>query len=369
MGGGCGSWFPQQQLDWHSPNLNSSPMHLELGQQNVFCPVMNPGSNMVSSNGTLPVNGYGLRHSQVVGTNERHDWLYCLPRFRQAFKPACNSVLKEQQPADLYCNFEEVIKPKANSGCAPKKFLVFDQSGDQTTLIFSSGIGNPLNSLSPKPPGGYNLAKDGPGLKGETNVGFAPGSVDVFDEIIGTDMQSEMQEDSEELNALLYSDDDSDYTEEDDDDGDEVTSTGHSPSTMTAQKKLDWFDGGIEEEVASSAGPGPTKKRKLVDRDYDDLPTIRPTASLMKFNPHPVMSEDDAESSCANSQNPRSGEMGSPSENKRMRTEKIRETVSALRCIIPGGKSKDAMVVLDEAINYLKSLKLKAKALGLDNGL
>ncbi|KAK0576830.1 hypothetical protein LWI29_023981 [Acer saccharum] len=139
-----------------------------------------------------------------------------------------------------------------------------------------------------------------------------------------------MHEDTEELNALLYSDDDSDYT-----DDDEVTSTGHSPSTMTAHEKLDWFEGSTE-EVASSAGP--TKKRN-----------------------------DDAESSCANSQYPRCGEMGSLSGNKRMRNEKIRETVNVLRSIIPGGKGKDTMVVIDEAIDYLKSLKLKAKAFGLDS--
>ncbi|KAL5777331.1 hypothetical protein ACOSP7_010257 [Xanthoceras sorbifolium] len=359
MGRGCGSWFPQQQLDWQSPNLDfsNSPM-----QHNVISPIMNPGTNMVSPNGTLPVNGYlGLPHSHVVQTNENPGWFYCLPRFRQAFTPVFNSILKEQLPASHCEHFGETIKPKAGPGCAQKKFLVFDQSGDQTTLIFSSGIGNPVKcptSWSPKPPGAYNLTKEDLGFKGDANHSSVPNSIDEFDENNGTDLQSEMHEDTEELNALLYSDDDSDYS-----DDDEVTSTGHSPSTMTADEKLDWIEGSTE-EVASSAGP--TKKRKLFDRDHDDVGSLVPTASSVKFNPH-LDSEDDAESSCANGQNPRYGEMGSLSGSKRMRNEKIRETVSVLRSIIPGGKGKDAMVVIDEAIDYLKSLKLKAKAFGVDS--
>ncbi|KAK4850462.1 hypothetical protein QYF36_006968 [Acer negundo] len=362
MGGGCGSWFPQQQLDWQLTNLNSlnSPMHL--GQLNVIPPTMNPGSNMVLPIGTLPVNGYpGLLHSQDVQTNENHAWFYCLPRFRQAVVPAFNSFLKEQLLANPHENFGDTIKPKVGAGCAQKRFLVFDQSGDQTTLIFGSGIENPVKrptSWGPKPPGAYNLTKEDLGFKGDANLRSVPNSFDELDEFNGTDLQSEMHEDTEELNALLYSDDDSDYT-----DDDEVTSTGHSPSTMTAHEKLDWFEGSTE-EVASSAGP--TKKRKLFDRDHDDVPSLMPTESSVKFNPH-LDSEDDAESSCANSQYPRCGEMGSLSGNKRMRNEKIRETVSVLRSIIPGGKGKDPMVVIDEAIDYLKSLKLKAKAFGLDS--
>ena len=53
-----------------------------------------------------------------------------------------------------------------------------------------------------------------------------------------------IMEDTEELNALLYSDDDSEDTE----DG-KVTSTGHSPNAMTAHDEQ--FMGGFE-ELASS---------------------------------------------------------------------------------------------------------------------
>uniref|UniRef100_A0A2P2QQZ6 BHLH domain-containing protein n=1 Tax=Rhizophora mucronata TaxID=61149 RepID=A0A2P2QQZ6_RHIMU len=58
--------------------------------------------------------------------------------------------------------------------------------------------------------------------------------------------------------------------------------------------------------------------------------------------------------------------MGSVLHHKRMRKERIVETVSVLRNIIPDGKGKDAIVVLDEAIKHLKSLKHNVEALGLD---
>ncbi|KAF2291610.1 hypothetical protein GH714_026143 [Hevea brasiliensis] len=221
-----------------------------------------------------------------------------------AFMPALNSGLKEKLVTVPCDDHKEAIAPKVEPGCQQKKFLVFDQSGKNDT-----------------------------------------------------ELQSDMHEDTEELNALLYSDDDSDST-----DDDEVTSTGHSPSTMTAHNNQDWFEGSIE-EVASSDGS--TKKRKLFEGGYSVLPALMDTASSMK----PIRScefEDDAESRCEDGLDWTSGEMNSEPTKKRIRKERIRETVSILQNIIPGGKGKDATVVLDEAINYLKSLKLKAKALGLD---
>lgn len=364
MGEGCGSWFPQQQFDWKSPYSNYSSASIHSGQ-NCIPTLMNLGTNMVSTNGKLPVNAYPVQpHSQVAQAIEPHGWFYCLPRFRQAFMPASSSILKEQLPAGPFENHGETTKTKAGSGCAQKRFLVFDQSGDQTTFMFSSGIGNPVQcptSWSPKPLDGYNLSPEIHRAKGDANVHSGPNLIDDFNETNGADLQSEMHEDTEELNALLYSDDDGDYTDNDDDE-DEVTSTGHSPSTMTAHEKQDWFDGSTE-EVASSAGP--IKKRKLFDGDYDDVPSPIPSSSV-KCNSH-LDDEDDAESSCANGQNPGSGEFGYVSPNKRMRKEKIRETVNVLRSIIPDGEGKDAMLVLDEAIDYLKSLRLKAKAFGLDS--
>ncbi|PPS11603.1 hypothetical protein GOBAR_AA09027 [Gossypium barbadense] len=273
------------------------------------------------------------------------------------FHASNSALLKEQHLADRYENLKESGTSKAGTGAAEKRFLVFDQSGDQTTLIFSSAIGTPtkcLSSWGPKSPAAGNFNGDVPMAKATMNLHSGPISTDVSYHK-GTDVQSEMHEDTEELNALLYSDDDSEYSEDE-----EVTSTGHSPSTMTAQDEQ--FEGGSEEVDSSTRL---IKKRKLLDGSYGCLPLLMDTANLGNFNRYSEY-EDDADSSCAKGQNPGSGDTDSSSSNKRMRKDKIRESVTVLRSIIPGGEGKDAVAVLDEAINYLKSLKLKAKTLGLN---
>ncbi|TYI28362.1 hypothetical protein ES332_A05G239300v1 [Gossypium tomentosum] len=355
---GCGSWFPQQQFHWQSPNLNSLAAPNPLGLQSTNPRFMNLGTDMVSVTGTSQFYANPeLSHFGVSQRNEPRGWFYCLPCFRQVFAPASNSLLKEQHLADRYENLKESGTSKAGTGAAEKRFLVFDQSGDQTTLIFSSAIGTPtkcLSSWGPKSPAAGNFNGDVPMAKATRNLHSGPISTDVSYHK-GTDVQSEMHEDTEELNALLYSDDDSEYSEDE-----EVTSTGHSPSTMTAQDEQ--FEGGSEEVDSSTRL---IKKRKLLDGSYGCLPLLMDTANLGNFNRYSEY-EDDADSSCAKGQNPGSGDTDSSSSNKRMRKDKIRESVTVLRSIIPGGEGKDAVAVLDEAINYLKSLKLKAKTLGLN---
>ncbi|KAG8632849.1 transcription factor bHLH145 [Manihot esculenta] len=360
MGEDWGSWFPQQQFNWKPPNLNhlGSPYNFE--HQNTTPSFMNAGTEMVSIKGTLPVYpSPEVPHPHIGQANEPHGWFYCLPRFRQAFKPALNSGLKEISATALRGSLNKDLTPKEESVCPQKRFLVFDQSGDQTTLMFSSGIGTNIQCFSswgPDPTATYNFKRKDLGVKENLNVDLGALAADQFGEDYATELQSEMHEDTEELNALLYSDDESDSSEDD-----EVTSTGHSPSTMTSYNNEDWFVGNLE-DVASSDGS--TKRRKLFG-GYSHSPALMDTASSMK----PIRSfpcDNDAESRCEDGLNEASGEMGSEPAIKRIRKEKIRETVNILQNIIPGGKGKDAIVVLDEAINYLKSLKVKAKALGLD---
>lgn len=45
--------------------------------------------------------------------------------------------------------------------------------------------------------------------------------------------------------------------------------------------------------------------------------------------------------------------------------DKLRETLKLLESMVPGAEGKHPMLVIDEAIDYLKSLKFKAKAMGL----
>ncbi|KAA8538156.1 hypothetical protein F0562_027764 [Nyssa sinensis] len=348
-----GSWFHHQHSDWQSPNLNSLTAPLDLGQQHSI-----PAYTKVSTNGTFPAFPFcGLTHSKTSQPNEPHGWFYCLPRFRQAFAPVQNFIFKEKITAGPNENGREAVMPNTGSGCAQKRFLVFDQSSDQTTLIFSPGIGTPYQcptSWTPRLPGAYVLNREESGAKRDALHNYGPVLTHEHNENHGDDVRSEMREDTEELNALLYSDDDYHSYE----DGEE-TSTGHSPSTMTAYDKQEWFEGSAE-EVASSAEP--TKRQKLCD-GYD-VPSLMDTATSMPNRCFEY--EDDAESSCADGKNQGLGEFDSVSSDERSRKEKMRETLSVLQSIIPGGKDKDAIVVLDEAIHYLRSLKRKAEELGLD---
>ncbi|KAL5558540.1 hypothetical protein UlMin_034751 [Ulmus minor] len=359
MGEDCGSWHPRMNFNWESSYPNSLSAPPDWGQ----CSYMNPGTNMVSTNGSVPFYGSSeipnLRGGQ---DNEPAGWYYCLPRFQQAVIPTPTSVLKEKLPAPQNVSCREAMKPNLESGFAQKSFLVVDKSGDQTTLIFSPGIGNSVRCVSswnPNTGGAYNSSGEDAGTKRSIENLSEPILTDESNDNNETGVESEMHEDTEELNALLYSDDDSDYTEDDDD---EVTSTGHSPSTMTAYDNQNLFEGSTE-EVASSAGT--TKKRKLCDGGYNAMPVPLDSPSLAKPNRSSEL-EDDAESSCANDQNfGLMREMNSFASNKKMRKEKICEIVSILQSIIPVGKGKEAMVVLDEAIQYL--MKVKANAFGFDS--
>ncbi|EYU26576.1 hypothetical protein MIMGU_mgv1a011221mg [Erythranthe guttata] len=244
----------------------------------------------------LPCNG--LQESNASELNVSRNHFYDVPR------------------ENFHAGPTELGQPKIPTAPAhQKRFLVFDQSGDKTTLMYTQ--------WSPKPHNPYNLNKEGP-----TYSNF-PSRPNTKDEIIEDNSErnaamegEEMHEDTEELNALLCSDYDTDISEDD-----EETSTGHSPSTMT--------DNGVPDSIEADSFGGPTKRQKLFHAKTSAL-------------------EDDADSSYGNGC-------------KRSRKEKINETVRVLRNVIPGVDGKEAMVVIDEAIHYLRYLKVKAKSFGLDS--
>ncbi|XP_078164349.1 transcription factor SAC51-like [Carex rostrata] len=168
--------------------------------------------------------------------------------------------------------------------------------------------------------------------------------------------ESEMHEDTEEIDALLYSDSDEYIIEEE-------PSTGQSP--------MKYITG---EEVASTTIHA--KKRRLgIDLDASLIDTATSAKDCDYNNNNNVLDCSDAESSCVGGGEERETLEGEERESEgiseksdcidmNLKRKKIQETVCLLRRIIPGGKGKDAATILDEAISYLKSLKLKAKALG-----
>ncbi|XP_015060155.1 transcription factor bHLH143-like isoform X1 [Solanum pennellii] len=355
------SWFRRQYPDLQSAYSNFSSRGLNIGQQNSVPIYMPPYANQVPVKGNSPLSFLGLLEPKASQPTEAHNWFYCLPQLHQGFAPVLSTIPNEKfapQSVDKSGVNEEA---NAGPGSAQKRFLVFDQSGDQTTLLYSSPNGTPVQCLPswhPKSAAPCHLIKEGQQILGS---GICPSGKysggEYYEENHRDDVESELHEDTEELNALLYSDDDDSYSE----DGEEM-STGHSPSTMTAHDLPSWHDE-MGEEVNSSEWP--SKRRKQLDGGCDIPPSLVDTATSAKpFTCSDL--EDDAESSCGNSHNNQVSELVSLSGKKRPRKDQILETISILQKIIPGVKGKDSMDVIDEAICYLRSLKVKAKSLGLD---
>ncbi|KAF8370043.1 hypothetical protein HHK36_031941 [Tetracentron sinense] len=102
----------------------------------------------VSANGTLPeFAGSGLPHLMPGYTNEPNWWYYCLPYCRQTLESSPDSVLKEKFSA-FPSGYSGKATPNAISGSVQKRFLVLDQSWNQTSLIYSSMIGLPIQHLA-----------------------------------------------------------------------------------------------------------------------------------------------------------------------------------------------------------------------------
>ncbi|CAN4095275.1 unnamed protein product [Withania somnifera] len=352
------SWFHHQYPDLQSAHSNFSSRGLNIGQQNSVPFYMTPYSNEVPSvKGDSPFLFSGLLESKATQPTEAQNWFYCLPQLRHGFGPVLSTIVKEKLAPELVGNFEG--NEAVNAGSVQKRFLVFDQSGDQTTLLFSSPNGTPVQCLPawhPKTPAPGNLINGAPETK---RTGICPSGHysggGYYEENHRDDVESELHEDTEELNVLLYSDDDDNYSE----DGEEI-STGHSPCTMTAHDLPLCLDE-MGEQVASSEWP--SKRRKLLDGGCD-IPSLVDTATSAKpFTCSDL--EDDAESSCGNSHNQVS-ELVCLSGKKGPTKDQILDTISILQKIIPGGKGKDSIDVIDKAICYLRSLKVKAKSLGLD---
>ncbi|KAJ0961467.1 hypothetical protein J5N97_000085 [Dioscorea zingiberensis] len=168
--------------------------------------------------------------------------------------------------------------------CVQKRVSILDQSGDQTSLVNSSAV-----------------------------VGHGEPALD----------PEEMHEDTEEIDALLYSESNEQQDE------DEAISTGHSPLDMAGDINA------------------PATKRPRIDTELADTASSKGQYMCMNYN------ED--KSSCVQE---------IQECNKTTKRKRIQETVGVLRRIIPGaagGKAKDAAAVLDEAIRYLRSLKLRMK--------
>ncbi|KAL5992627.1 hypothetical protein ACLOJK_013546 [Asimina triloba] len=332
----CGSWFYEQKLSpWQAPKLSFGIP--DPGPQNFIHPMAFPafgnfyGGMDAPGRITSELAAAEIPEMNLFSGNEPRVSHGCYNHQASAVKPMLGDKFSVSQCHDTAPNH--------------KSFVVFDHSANRTSLIFSTAayqLQNPFSMCQklrgdrrPSDPL-INIDAAFPGsMKEPVGCGLNENN----DRVISGGQGSEMHEDTEEINALLYSDEE-----------DEETSTGHSPSEMTGYEKE---EAKYSAEVASCALT-PSKRRRL-ERECD--PCLLDTASSGRARHH----EDDAELSCVKRSIQGGKQVRPPS--KRVRRERIREAVGILRSIIPGGKGKDATVVLDEAISYLKSLRLKARAL------
>ncbi|XP_051144313.1 transcription factor bHLH143-like [Andrographis paniculata] len=251
-----------------------------------------------------------------------------------------------------------------NASCAPqKRFLIFDQSGSHTRLFFSQSFRPGNQTLASKSPAIASGQCDKIPMRMDSQFLTEQDFIENWGENDLIEGEGEMREDTEEINALLYSD--SDYDDDDgDDDGenDEVTSTGHSPFIIEEEctKDNELHEEELTEVLNSDELP---KRRRLLDGKYKKSSLANAKNPMSQPVSH-CYEDDDVESSCAGYYNPHDTDL-----HKRAKKLKIREALSTLASIIPGLSVNDPLSVIDEAIVYLKSMKAEAESLQLSSPL
>ncbi|XP_020586613.1 LOW QUALITY PROTEIN: transcription factor SAC51-like [Phalaenopsis equestris] len=166
--------------------------------------------------------------------------------------------------------------------------------------------------------------------------GFAGGATIIVRVIVCfqplQDCQEEMHEDTDEIDALLYSDSKFSFDSEE-------ASTGHSPLNMNVK------------DVISSSIPAKRRKLNLDHSPIDE--SLIDTESQPQLPISMTKSDDNADISYVYSGNSVDG--GDQ--------ERIHTIINVLRKIIPDGEAMDDAALLDEAILYLSYLKLEANSL------
>ncbi|XP_052205618.1 transcription factor bHLH143-like [Diospyros lotus] len=348
------SWLLQQSSACDLANLNCTSRLLQHGQQSVLPSPTN--HCMVSTDVTFPGFGVpGLRGPGIGQSNGVPGWFQHRPHHRLENLPATLGPYLQEKPYAICHGHGVEATPNAVSGSTQKKFIIFDHSGNHTRLFFSPHCSPSQNPIVPPTkslnPFDFHERRQ-PAAKVEHIFPTEPIIEEKSDEnqIIGE--ASEMHEDTEEINALLYSDDDGDDSEED-----EVRSTGRSPFAIC--KKREQTEE-ITEEVSNSYGP--MKRQRLIDGGYkkSSLMAVPSSAEPHRFF---CKSDDDAESSCAKGRN-QGDDQNSTIGTKQLK-DKICETLKILENLIPGAARNDPVLLIEEAIGYLSYLKLKAMALGV----
>ncbi|CAI9770277.1 unnamed protein product [Fraxinus pennsylvanica] len=316
-----------------------------------------PNSSSFAANVGFPVRSISNLPGSNTGQLNRVDGFFQnLPPRWESSSPIINPYLKDSQCC-LSHGIGMSMNPAGASFTSQKKFLIFDQSGHNTRLFFGPSFFPSQNQIISS-----NTASGGHGTCDEVAVPTEQEQQSLVKPVVQEKWDenhltggSEVHEDTEEINALLYSNSNDEY--DDDGENDEVTSTGHTPFTIEERYDKDIQIGELVEEVDSSNGS--TKRQKLLDGGYKKSSLVDRGGPVKMASPQNY--EDVEESSCAG-ENKFYGDIDSI---KRVKKVKIRESLKILESIIPGLKNKDPLLIIDKAIIYLNSLKLEAETLGI----
>ncbi|KAF3435071.1 hypothetical protein FNV43_RR22158 [Rhamnella rubrinervis] len=356
------SWICPQHSSWQLPQLNCmSALHEPRQQQCLPSPTIR-STRMFSAHAALLGSTYpNLQRLNSEQINEVQGLHQGLPPHLRTSLPNPNPYFSGKQSA-IPCRCDGMDVPNTNSVSHKKGFFIFDQSENHTRLVYNSvfpSIQNP-SFVTAK----LNYDYDDWGKEGNTaRMDQIDPTKYVFHKVSGEnhmiDEESEMHEDTEEINALLYSDGDED-SDDDYSEDDEVRSTGNSPLVIKEGYGKQEEVEDLRKEVTSNDGPN--KRQKLLNGRYNKSSPTDTASSVKLDGSHEY--GNDVESGYADSHTPGGG-LDRTFGKMRSKKEKIRDILRVLQDIIPGTKGKDPSKVIDEAIDYLTSMKLKAENLGV----
>lgn len=332
-----------QQSAWQTGNINCMPVDFTAKQPESLRVYKSP--HCISAN--VGLNGYLFSGMPAeIGKKEEDEEFHTRHRsffHLQTSPPTPNLYPNEQLFLSSHIHDGKVATHDATIS-QRKKFFIFDRSGAETRMILSS-LSPPITNQTATASklGNFNFLRSEQACP-EVNDLFESNE----DHIIGEG--SDYHEDTEEINALLYSDnDDVSNNQRDGGDEDEV-STGRSPLTL---------ENDSDDEVNSLICP-PKRQKSLAFGSSNKLSSM---ATEPKEMLPPGLYEDESVvdvNTCSEESCPAVG-------TKRSRRDKIRNKLRMLENLIPGSKGKDPLLIIEEAIDYLKSLKAKANPLHVED--
>lgn len=357
MVGADNSRLDFEHFAWQLHNHNSMNASVDIKQQESFQMNTNRGNCIFSTCvggmqgfAIPPIPSFKVEQLNVVQGSRQ-----CLsPHFQNSLGTLIPCQKEKESMHYAHAGPSEMLVSKSNNESYPKGFLIYDQSGNQKRLMYA-----PMCPVYIPPTVAENkrcgwLEEEG-GAGDINSVKYFPNTLSSENNVADGE-SSEMHEDTEEIDALLYSDYDGTGCSSDD----EVTSTGHSPEMINVHCEKEEQCQETTTEVASSDGP--RKRQRVNDGGYiKSLPVA--TVSCARVESQNLA--NDAESSCGMVHKEEAGTTDLDFCNSSCKKGRIKETLRILESLVPGAKGKDPVLVIDEAINYLKSLKHEATALGV----